>query len=609
MEADGSHLKEVLQWLSCSLLAMCAMGCAARNPRFADHHAAERRVAVQDIVKTSYHDVEQIAVEYSANPAAYHCAKPRQITEEPTNFWNVSLVDLLADAMKDGTILRDLGGQILVAPQQAASRLDPSIQLNDPQFGPQAALSAFDRSFSHQLFFDRNDRAFNNQIVGGNAVELQQDLVTAQSRVAKRTLTGTEYALQGTTIYDDNNRIGNLFQNSWESQAEASVRKPLLRGAGSAFNSIAGPNALPGFNFSNGIVVARLNTSISEIDLEIALRNHLRQAEETYWQLYGAYQELEARRGARDAAVKTWQSIKARADQKLGGGEADKEAQARFQSLHYQELYLEALNGSPRTAGVYETERRLRKLLGMVATDDRVIRPIDQPHQAPLVYEWSQLLPLALKERPELRRQALRVRQQELKLVAARNFLLPRLDAIGAYRVRGLGDDLFGNGARFSSAFQDLSSFDHQEWRLGVEMDMPAGMRQARAAVNHALLQVTREREVLKEQELFVSHELSDVVARVAHLQSAKELAFRKMEAAEARYQATDAQFTAGHSALHLLLESQEQRFESQRQYHSICVTHALTVTQVSYALGTYLREMQVSQIPPACLGESMILQ
>ena len=48
----------------------------------------------------------------------------------------------------------------------------------------------------------------------------------------------------------------------------------------------------------------------------------------------------------------------------------------------------------------------------------------------------------AMARNVDLRRQKWRVKETELELIAAKNFLLPRLDAVGQYRWRGLGDDL-----------------------------------------------------------------------------------------------------------------------------------------------------------------------
>ena len=74
----------------------------------------------------------------------------------------------------------------------------------------------------------------------------------------------------------------------------------------------------------------------------------------------------------------------------------------------------------------------------------------------------------------EIRREKWEIKRRELELIAARNFLLPRLDAVGRYRWLGLGDELINQNHRDfnqpgSSAFGTLDSGEFQEWQLGLE--------------------------------------------------------------------------------------------------------------------------------------------
>ena len=47
--------------------------------------------------------------------------------------------------------------------------------------------------------------------------------------------------------------------------------------------------------------------------------------------------------------------------------------------------------------------------------------------------------------RSELRRQKWQLKRRELELIAAKNHLMPRLDALGRYRWLGAGDRLIGD--------------------------------------------------------------------------------------------------------------------------------------------------------------------
>ena len=438
------------------------------------------------------------------------------------------------------------------------TRFDPALQYTDARFGPEAALAAFDAQFTTELLAVNNDRVINNQFAGGGIQLFQQDLVTLRSELSKTTAAGTRFALRGVTEYDDNNAPANAFANIYDLSYEAEARQPLLRGSGVTFNRIAGPDAVPGFY--NGVVIARVNNEISEAEFETGLRDFLSDVTNAYWELYFAYRNLEATKQARDRALVVADQLKARAESGLKDA-AERELLAREQYYRFQGEVEEALAGRPIEftftgggrgggtfrggGGVQTADRRLRLLMGVPVNQPRPVRPVLANEAAPadVRFDWSAISARALGARPELRRQRLRVRRAEMELVAAKNFLSPRLDAVARYRLRGFGDDLLdpdGGPAGLgpdnpavlqpgSDAYDILSSGDFQEWELGVEFSMPIGFRRAHAAVQNAELQTSRERALLREQERQVVYDLSNAVAE-------KDRAYQALQTAMNRY-------------------------------------------------------------------------
>ena len=96
--------------------------------------------------------------------------------------------------------------------------------------------------------------------------------------------------------------------------------------------------------------------------------------------------------------------------------------------------------------GVLGAERNLRRLMGLPASDGRMIRPITDAVIAPVVFDWDAAQQQALDRRVEIRRQKWTVRQRELEVLAAKALNKWRFDFVGLYGFRGFGDDLFGNG-------------------------------------------------------------------------------------------------------------------------------------------------------------------
>ena len=275
--------------------------------------------------------------------------------------------------------------------------------------------------------------------------------------------------------YDQNNAPGNQFPSVLNTNVEAEIRQPILQGAGLEFNRIAGPSTTPGVY--NGVLVARINTDVALTDFEIAVRDLVSNVENAYWDLYYGYRDLDAKVKARDAALDTWRKIYALMESGRRGGEADKEAEAREQYFRFQQDVQTAINGelldatrtnngSPGgtfrpTGGVLVAERKLRLLMGIAPSDGRLMRPTDEPAIAKVDFDWAQAAQDAVTRRAELRREKWQIRRRELEVIASKNYLLPRLDAVGRYRLRGLGDELISEQPNFTT-----DAMGNRIWRL-----------------------------------------------------------------------------------------------------------------------------------------------
>jgi outer membrane protein TolC len=503
---------------------------------------------------------------------------------------------------------------------------DPAIQEMDPRFGTEAALSAFDASFASSAFFEYNDRALNNTFFGGGTRLLKQDLAIFQSQLSKVSATGTEFFARSNIEYDANNAPGNTFPSAWTSILETEFRHPLLQGGGLDFNRIAGPGNVPGV--MNGVLIARINTDLALADFELSVRNLISDVENAYLDLYYAYRDLDARIKARDAALRTWRSIKALQEAGRRGGEAARESQAREQYFRLQEEVQLALtgrllegtrtnNGSSGgtfrgTGGVHVAERRLRLLIGMPITDACLLRPIDEPMIARVSFCWEDILQEALARRAEIRRQKWLIKSRELELVASRNFLLPELDLTGRYRWRGFGRDLFrqhddaslsvgqANDAtpddvqrfdnrQFNNAFDNLFNGDFQEWQLGVEFFVPIGFRRAHAGVRYAELRLARERALLEEQERAVVHDLANAVSDVERAYALVETNYNRRVAAVEQVAYVQDAYERDDAPIDQLLDAQRKLADAEVAYYRSIVEYQLAIKNVHFEKGSLL--------------------
>ena len=189
-----------------------------------------------------------------------------------------------------------------------------------------------------------------------------------------------------------------------------------------------------------------------------------------------------------------------------------------------------------------------------------------------------------------MREQEWRIKRRELELLAARNFTLPRLDAVATYRNNGFGDDLFGGGnIPFSSAFDVATDGDYDEWEFGFQMNVPIGYRRASAGVRQAELNIRRDRQVLDEQRLQILHDLGSSIRRTNETYVMVQVLHSRLVAARDTVAARQAAFEADAVPFSDLLESQRQLADAEVAFHRETVDWARATESVALESGQLL--------------------
>jgi outer membrane protein TolC len=467
---------------------------------------------------------------------------PFSITNpEPKEMWDLTLEEAVQISLANSKVIRGgqaarlQNGQIVAGTQEGSvvlnnrafgSVLNPAIQESNPggtnngpgvdggisnsRQGVEAALSEFDAQFRMlgtgpgQSLVSSTHRPQNiepsgitNQFV---SPEISSKTGGLQFELAKRTAEGTQYFFRNTNNLDQGITRGSAqkFPSIWTATLEIEARHPLLRGRGAQINRMP-------------VVIARIGNDLEIMSLQGQLQDMLNNVEIRYWDLYFAYRNLAAAKLARDYTLESWRKIKVQVDE--GKVEVQQEAQAREQYYQFENQVQTALRN------LYDAENELRFLMGLSATDGRLIRPITDPTYARVTFEWTDSLAESIARRPELISKRWEIKQRELELIWARNALLPQLDIGGVYRWVGLGDDLISadrNGRNFqdpaalgggigSTAYDELFEGKFQEFGIFASGSLAVGFRRELAGVRHAQLRLAREKAFLEDMELDVS--------------------------------------------------------------------------------------------------------
>ena len=225
-------------------------------------------------------------------------------------------------------------------------------------------------------------------------------------------------------------------------------------------------------------------------------------------------------------------------------------------------------------------------------SDGKLIRPSDDPTTASIHFDWAEVPTEALVRRVEIRKQKWEVKRRELGLIAARNHLLPRLDAVGTYRWLGLGNELIGQNGSVpftspgSNAFDILTGGDFQEWQLGLQLSVPIGYRQQVSTVRHNELLLARERAVLNNLELEICHQIADAIRDLDLNYGQTQTLFNRALAAEREVQTVHEIYDAGRTTLDQLLDAQRRRAEAESSYYQALVDYNKAISLVQCRKG-----------------------
>lgn len=600
--------RKLLNWL-CIALSTCSpvvstVGCTGVKKKFQFTDTWDCAPSYHQSVATriEYPSVQScLAPEITTSPAPHALENPADLQTQ-----EIELNAVVQQALANSDILRTLGGSVVQSAAGSRTKFDPALTESNPATGVEAALSAFDAQVAGSLFWDDSESPNNANpfALAGGFQRRFSDNVSAgfNYEVSKITATGASFAARHVVNYSHPN-FERFFRSDFSGRLEAEYRQPLMLGAGTTYNRIAGPNA--GIGSYNGVLIARINTDVSLADFEAGVVSFINDVETAYWELYFAYQNLESQVAGRASSLLTWQRVKEL--QKVGarGGNAAEEAQARSQYYQFDAQVKDALTGP---AGVYQQEQSLRYLIGMPPTDGSLLKPVTAPYEAEVIYDWQAALQQALTKRVEVRRQKWNIKRRELEVVAACLNKRPRLDFVGRYSFNGLGDNLIGDAgdpSPIDGMYKNIFGADHQSWYAGLELAYPVGFRRAGAAIANARWNLAKEQAVLKEQELRISHDLSNTARQVQRNFALVQTNFNRQASDRDRVEALQARYESGLDNINFLLQAQQSLATSQTAYYRSLVDYQLSLRDFHREKGSLLNYNQVGLSEGAWPGKA----
>ena len=302
------------------------------------------------------------------------------------------------------------------------------------------ALSNFDANFSTNLLWSRNVLPINNAIQSGVfatglkfPLVLFQDTAQFNASLQKRIATGGILGVTHNVQYQYLNSPTQAFPSAYVTNLQLQFNQPLL---GSAPVPLFGQNLGPaGVEVNRApIVIARLNADFTVWGFKAQIMSLVRSVEQQYW----ALAQAQVQYWSAETAVELGEQIlrRERAKFEVGAGSIPNVAEAEEQLERFRLDYVQ------RTSDLITTERQLRNLLGLPPADNRRIVPTTAPTDARLEPNWQSSLTQMVNFQPDIVQGQILIRAAELRLLIARNELLPVLNFNALYQFNGLGHHL-----------------------------------------------------------------------------------------------------------------------------------------------------------------------
>lgn len=248
----------------------------------------------------------------------------------------------------------------------------------------------------------------------------------------------------------------------WENEMSLQLTQPLLRNFGVETNTAR-------------ITISRNDQRISVLDFRGKVEEAVFNIEQAYWQMVAAERGVRIQEELLRQTVETAELLAKRGAQdvtRVQTSQANQAVQQRRALLIRQKTQVRDLSD------------KLKQLMNdptMPVSGNTLILPASAPLETPVHFVLKEQIDSAMEHRFELAQQALRIDTESVRSRVAKNNMLPKLDLQSAITAQGLDES-------FASAQDAQDQFNHLDYVVGLQFEIPIGNRAARAIYQRTLL-------------------------------------------------------------------------------------------------------------------------
>ena len=319
---------------------------------------------------------------------------------------------------------------------------EPKLKADDVRIAQSAFEPAFTADYllrdvteeSASVFFPGNQRSRSMGFDAG---------------ILGKLVTGTTYRFDFLNDRERTNSDITALNPSYTSEPLITLTQPLLRGFGVAVNRAE-------------IIIARNNERQSIETFRAAAIDAVSDAKNAY---YAYAYAIEARQIARDFLASARELVEInRARYAKGIASSVDLLEAEAAEAEREKLLLDA------EYGLKTAEDKLKFVTNLVddpETWNAEIELIEKPDFSVRSVDLVQSILDAFEHRPDYRARKIEVKNKDIRIVTAKNALLPTLDVVGSFGLNGLGD-------QYGRAVESIH-WRYKDWGVGGSLRVPWG--------------------------------------------------------------------------------------------------------------------------------------
>lgn len=458
----------------------------------------------------------------------------------------IGLVDCIAYALKNNSEIK-------------IERIEPKLRDVDVKI----AKADFEPSFSADFSVHDNTEVASSVLQGTGSNSFNSQDTNLNAGVSGKLVTGTEYGLEFFSQRYKSDSSFQVFNPYYAAEPKITLTQPLFKGFGILVNRA-------------DIIIAQNNRRISAENFKGTVMDIISKTKISYYSYIYYLENYALLKASLERAEKLWKINKERYEKGLLSSVDLLETET---AVAEREKALLGAEGNLKRA-----EDDLKLITNLVDDAEVWNAKLELIYVKPEFKEEEVDLVECLKEafiyRPDYNSRKTDLKNRDIRIVTAKNALLPTLDLVSSFGLNGLGKN-------YQDALEKANG-DYPDWSVGFKLNIPWGGAE-RAGFDQRNLEKAQALLAFKRMEQNIILEVRDRVRAVdIQIRQVKACKLSK-EKEEENYEAQKERYVAGQVSTHDLLDYQEKLAQAQLDYLKAFVDYKIALTDLDKSQGLTL--------------------